>query len=209
MTLKAIIWDLGGVLVRTEDRSRRLQWEKRLDLAPGELDRLVFQGEQGRAAAFGKAQAQDIWRALADQFGLSPKDRKTIEDDFWAGDRVDYDLIELTRSLRPRQKTGLLSNAWPDLRHALQNVWHIDDAFDEIVISAEVGLAKPDPAIYHLMLQRLALEPAQAIFIDDFIENIEAADQLGMETIHFTSVAETKDKLARLFDLSSLDKTQG
>ncbi len=201
MTLKAIIWDLGGVLVRTEDRSRRRQWEERLRLAPGELDRLVFQGEKGRAAALGKAQAQDIWRSLADQFSLSSVDQKTLEDDFWAGDRVDYELVNLTRSLRPSLKTGLLSNAWPDLRHAMQDVWHIVDAFDEIVISAEVGLTKPDPAIYQLMLQKLAIEPSQALFIDDFIENIEAADRLGMETIHFTSATETQARLEQLLDL--------
>ena len=66
MSIEAVIWDFGGVLVRTEDRSRRMAWEQKLQLKDGDLDRLVFEGEAGRAAATGKAQADDIWKALKD-----------------------------------------------------------------------------------------------------------------------------------------------
>jgi putative hydrolase of the HAD superfamily len=198
MKIEAVIWDLGGVLVRTEDRSRRIHWEQKLKLEPGELDRLVFEGENGRKAAMGQAQAADIWRSLRNRFALSDEQQRLLEDDFWAGDRVDQDLIKLIRELRPRYKTGLLSNAWPDLRHAIEDLWGIADAFDEVVISAEVGMVKPDPGIYQLMLEQLGVDPAQGIFIDDFATNISAAKQLGMHTIHFTSATETQIRLKKL-----------
>ena len=198
MDIQAVIWDLGGVLVRTEDRSRRLHWEQKLGLDPGRLDKLVFEGELGKAAAFGKAQAADIWQALALQFNLSYAERTELEGDFWAGDCVDQGLISLTRTFQSKIATGLLSNAWPDLRHALETLWAIADAFDEIVISAEVGLAKPDPRIYQLILGRFGLNPVQAVFIDDFVENIEAAKQVGMHAIHFTTSAEVQEKLSHL-----------
>jgi epoxide hydrolase-like predicted phosphatase len=200
MKLEAIIWDLGGVLVRTEDRSRRISWEQKLQLEPGALDRLVFEGEMGRKAALGKAQAADIWRSIGLRFELSEGDRQQLEQDFWHGDRVDQDLISLTRKSRPQLKTGLLSNAWPDLRHALEDLWGIADVFDNITISAEVGIAKPNPKIYQLMLDQLGVEPPQAVFIDDFIENIDAAEQLGLQTIHFSSSEETQSRLTHLLE---------
>lgn len=198
MKIEAVIWDLGGVLVRTMDRSRRIQWEERLQLEKGELDRLVFEGHEGRAAALGNSKAANIWHSLRGHFKLSSEEIKLLEDDFWAGDRVDQELISLIRDLRQRFKTCLLSNAWPDLRHALENVWHIADAFDEIVISAEIGLVKPDPKIYKFALERLEVSPQKAVFIDDFLVNIETADALGLHTIHFVSSAETQTQLKRL-----------
>lgn len=201
MRIRAVIWDLGGVLVRTFDRSRRVRWEQQLHLEDGELDRLVFEGDTGRAAALGKAQAADIWRSIQEQFKLSRHESQRLEKDFWAGDRVDQELINLIRSLPPHYKTALLSNAWPDLRHAIENVWGIADAFDEILISAEIGLAKPDPRIYQLALERLGINPEQAVFIDDFQVNIDAAHTLGLHTILFTSSDSTQAKLAGLLAL--------
>jgi len=198
MTIKAVIWDLGGVLVRTEDRSRRIQWEQKLKLEPGELDRLVFGGVMGRKAAMGQAQAADIWHALRDRFELSDEEHLLLEEDFWAGDRVDQVLITLIRALRPRYKIGLLSNAWPDLRQAIEDLWGIADAFDKVVISAEVGMTKPDPRIYQFVLEQLDVKAPQAIFIDDFAINIKAAKKLGMHTIHFSSTTETQVKLKKL-----------
>jgi FMN phosphatase YigB (HAD superfamily) len=200
MKIKAVIWDLGGVLVRTFDRSQREDWERKFDLEAGELDRLVFEGEIGRAAALGKAEATDIWQSLGERFQLSERDLLLLEQDFWAGDCVDETLISLTRGFRPTINTGLLSNGWSDLRYALEELWNIADAFDEIVISAEVGLAKPDPRIYQLILNRLDVKPQQAVFIDDFMTNVEAARALGFETIHFTSSDDVQSRLRSLLE---------
>jgi putative hydrolase of the HAD superfamily len=203
MQIEAVIWDLGGVLVRTMDRSRRIKWEERLLLEKGELDRLVFKGSEGRAAALGNSNAAKIWLSLGERLKLSSEEIKILEDDFWAGDRVDQELITLIRDLRQQFKTCLLSNAWPDLRHALENVWQIADAFDEIVISAEIGLVKPDPKIYKFALERLEVSPQKAVFIDDFMVNIEAANALGLHTIHFVSSAKTQTQLKSLLALKN------
>jgi epoxide hydrolase-like predicted phosphatase len=207
MKIKAVIWDLAGVLVRTMDRSRRVQWEERLRLKRGELDRLVFEGDAGRAAALGNADSTHIWLSLRERFKLSSEQIKQLSDDFWAGDRVDQDLISLIRELRHEFKIGLLSNAWPDLRNAIENVWEIADVFDDIVISAEIGLVKPDPKIYEYSLNRLDISPQEAIFIDDFAVNIKAAQTLGLHTIHFISSAETQSQLKELLS-SQINRAQ-
>ena len=110
-------------------------------------------------------------------------------------------LIDYLRSLRPALKTGLLSNAWTSLRAALENQWAIADAFDVIVVSAEIGLAKPDPRIFHLALAELGVLPEEAVFLDDMQENIEAARFVGMRGILFANAQQAMDEIASIIDI--------
>ncbi len=201
--IRAVIWDLGGVLVRTEDWTPRARWEQRLGLEPGALSRLVFEGEASRMASIGRANTADVWRWVCRRLEIPEQEWSTLERDFWSGDRVDMEIIAFIRGLRPRIASGLLSNAWPSLRQALEEHWRIADAFDHIVISAEAGLVKPDPLIYHLALQGLGVLPQEAVFIDDFIENVEGARAVGMHAIHFRSPQQALGEVRSLLDNAS------
>ena len=70
------------------------------------------------------------------------------------------------------------------------------DHFEAILVSGEVGLTKPDPAIYHLTLERFGLRPEEVLFVDDLAVNIEAAHALGIPSHHFTGAAGLKRTLA-------------
>lgn len=183
--IQAVFWDLGGVILRTEDRTKRDHWEQRLGMEPRELDRFIFAGEMGQKAALGKASAEQVWEWVGHELNLSHEDRQQMIRDFWRGDDIDVELVRYIRGLRAQFLNGLISNAWLELRGQLVDHWHIDDAFDDLVISAEVGLAKPDPAIYRLALDRLEVQAEQAVFIDDFESNIAAASDLGMHAVLF------------------------
>lgn len=184
--IKAVFWDLGGVLVRTEDRSKRERWEQRLGMEPRQLERLIFGGDAGRKAALGEISVEQVWESVRQELDLSQDEKQQLARDFWQGDDLDLELVAFIRGLRAQFLTGLISNAWLELRELLESHWHIDDAFDDLVISAEVGLAKPDPAIYRLALERLEVEADRAVFVDDFKHNIVAAVDIGMHTVHFT-----------------------
>jgi putative hydrolase of the HAD superfamily len=183
--IKAIFWDLGGVLVRTEDRTKREDWEHRLGMDPRQLDRLIFGGDAGRKAALGEFSVDQVWESVRQELDLSQDEAQQLARDFWQGDDLDIGLVNYIRGLRAQFLTGLISNAWLELRDMLENHWHIDDAFDDLVISAEVGLVKPDLAIYNLALERLNVEADHAIFVDDFTQNIAAATDIGMHAVHF------------------------
>ena len=185
--IEAVIWDLGGVILRTEDRSMRAAWESRLGLSEGELDKLVFAGEMGRKAALGQAQAEDVWRWVGSRLDLAPEELERLQREFWQGDQLDGALVRFIRELRRYCRTALLSNAWPGMRQMIENEWGVADCFDDLFISAELGLAKPDPKVYRLALERLDLPPARAVFIDDFTENVRAASTLGLRAIQFLS----------------------
>lgn len=98
---------------------------------------------------------------------------------------LDHELVSLLRRLRGRYKTALLSNAPAELAQVLVDEFGIGNCFDAVVISAAVGVAKPDPAIYRLTLARLGVAPEEAVFIDDTQPNVEAAVALGMVGIHY------------------------
>jgi epoxide hydrolase-like predicted phosphatase len=200
--IKAIFWDLGGVLVRTEDWSPRQAWEQRLGLSDLRLTQLVFQGEAGRKAELGEGAGKEVWEWVGSQLNLEEADRHKLENDFWSGDQLDTELIELIRSLKDSYKLGLISNAWLDLRDWLDSTWEIADAFHDLVISAEVGMAKPDRRIYQLALTRLGVEAHHSVFVDDVLTNVHGASQAGMFAIQFTDRKTTVAKLEHLLNLS-------
>jgi putative hydrolase of the HAD superfamily len=197
MTLRAVLVDYGGVLVRTWDDSPRRAWAQRLGLEVGELARIVFESETARLAAIGKLDEAEHWRWVAQRLGLSPEEAAAFTFDFFAGDQADPELAALIRDLRPRYKTGLLSNCWPSLRSTLQHQ-QLDGLFDVLILSCEVGAAKPDPYIYQEALRQLGVAPHEAIFIDDFPANIEGARTLGLHTIPFRDTPSLKQALQAL-----------
>jgi len=196
---KAILWDLGGVILRTED------WEPRhcLDLPDGKIYELVFESEISRKATVGKASNDDIWMRVGEQLTLSSAELTLVRDEFWSGDQIDMELIRFIRARKTETKMGLLSNGWPSTRSFIDERWHIADIFDDMVISAEVGLAKPDQRIYQLALDRLGVEAEQTIFIDDFDENIQGARDLGIHGIHFQDPQIVMEELKDLLDFTA------
>ncbi len=200
--IAAVLWDLGGVILKTEDTSHREVWEKRFDLEPWGLEKLVFGNKVSRQASGGEASVDDIWEYVQDQLGLVDEDMAGFKKDFFAGDEIDQDLMDFIRSIKKNMKSGMITNAWPGMRHYIEEVWNIADAFDVIVVSAEVNLVKPHPEIFNLALEQLELDPEETIFIDDFIENVQGAEAIGMTGIHFVS---TDDVVAKLRGLLNID----
>ena len=112
--------------------------------------------------------------------------------------RLNKPLIEFARALRPTRLVSILSNAGSDLRKNYIQPYGFEGWMDDIVISAEVGLVKPDAAIYQLALERLKLTPEQAVFVDDLAENIEAARQAGLHAVQHTGNRATLSALSAL-----------
>ncbi len=196
--IKSVIFDVGGVLVRTHDQSGRRKWEARLGLKPGSLAQLVFNSEPGRKAQLGQASSQEVWTWVGTHLGLNRDELATLKHDFWAGDQVDYDLCDYIRRLRARYHTGMLSNSWARDGRAMAKKFGFADCFDVFITSAEVGMMKPDARIYHIAMQRLGVSPSESVFVDDFTENVEAARRLGMYVVHFAAPAQARGQLEEL-----------
>lgn len=198
MSIRAVIWDLGGVLVRTHDASGRERLAKRLGSTRPIIEELVFSSESSRLAQAGKITVEQHWENVGSIFGLTELELQDFQRDFWSGDRLDQQLVNTIRSLRSHYQTGLLSNHFLSLRGELKDVWQIEDAFDAIVISAEEGLLKPEERIYQHILERLAVKAEESVFIDDFSQNITGAQAVGMYAIHFRNPEQALSELKAL-----------
>lgn len=197
MSIKAVIFDIGGVLVRTEDLEPRRVWERRFGLPDWGLAQIVFDNPVAIEATLGRADLEAVWEVVRQRLHLTASELARLREEFWAGDRYDHTLLAYIRSLRPRYKTGIISNAWPGVRAA--HAAHLNaEAFDVILYSAEERLAKPDPAIYQRCLSRLNVAANEAVFVDDVRENIEAAQKLGMATVHFQKGTDVPTEFAKL-----------
>ena len=194
--IRAALFDFGGVILRTEDPTPRLQLAASLGLTVEEIYHLVFNSPSARLAATGKVTAAEHMESVRNALGISPDEFPVVIASFWKGDRVDQDLVEYIRELRASKKAALLSNAWDDLRSVLENHWGIINIFDELIISAEIGIAKPDPRIYQIAVGRLGVLPGEAVFVDDFIENVQAARACGLQAIQFKSYLQMRSDLA-------------
>jgi epoxide hydrolase-like predicted phosphatase len=194
----AVYFDMGGVLLRSESEAGRRKWERRLGLATGQLADIVFQNPAAALATVGQAGTDEVWAEVGRQLALTAAPLAELRADFFAGDAFDVELLAFIRALRPRLKTGVISNAWPDTRAATRLCLNAT-IFDVLVFSGEEGLQKPDPEIYRRALARLEVAPGEAIFVDDVLANVDGARAVGMAGIQFLSSAQVRAELgARL-----------
>ena len=195
MSIQAIYFDIGGVLVRTEDRTPRTRLAVRLGMTYEALEELVFGGESGCKGQLGEITAEQQWTYVCQQVNWPLTDWRNLEAEFFIGDRLDIELVDTIRGLHARYKTGLISNALSNVRAAIKDKWRMADAFDTLIISAEVGLMKPDPRIFQIALQSLGVQPAEAVFVDDFPHNVEGARAVGMHAIQFRNPKQVRQDL--------------
>ena len=109
--------------------------------------------------------------------------------------------MEYIQSLRLRYKTALLSNAWDGTREMVRGIYDFTGVFDFVVFSAEVRMRKPDPEAFRLVLDRLEVQPQEAVFVDDFPPNIEAARRMGLHVVHFQDPRQARRDLASLLEV--------
>ena len=198
--IKAIIFDMGGVILRTEDKTSRTELAKHFGLSREQLEDLVFNSPSAMAATVGTIGEREHWRAVWQGLNVPEAEWEACEAAFWKGDFLDQTLISFLRSQQGTRVTALLSNAWSGAREALTHKHPCLDAFDISVFSYEVKLAKPDPAIYDLILARVGVEAQQAIFLDDNEANIISAGNLGIKAIRFFSADQALREIHSLID---------
>ena len=192
--IEAIIFDVGGVLVRTFDHTGRRAWEARLNLPANGAEAIVLNSEMGHRAQRGEITDDELWAWVGDHLNLGDE-LEAFRRDFWRGDAVDAGLVELVKRLNGRYQMAIISNATDALLDSLDN-YELLPEFDLVVGSAYEGVMKPDPAIYETTLARLGRRPEETVFIDDAPANIAGASSMGMYTILFRPSLDLVTELA-------------
>jgi putative hydrolase of the HAD superfamily len=183
MTIRAVFFDVGGVLLHETNHDKRHEWEARLGLSQGQLRQIVSATPAAARAASGAVSEQDVWKEIGGQLGLREDQLPELQRDFWAGEQLDTELVQFVQSLRPHYKIGIISNAWSDARFFHNDKFKMNTWTDGAIYSAEVRLLKPDPRIYQLALAQLDVRADESVFVDDMLVNVEAAQALGLKGV--------------------------
>ena len=190
MAIRAVVFDIGGVLEITPDLGVTRQWETRLGLVNGELDERMY--DAWRGGSIGTITLDDVHQALRDRLGLDERQLAAFMADLWREylGTPNTELIEYVRQLRPRYRTGILSNSFVGAREREQQAYGFEDLVDEIVYSHESGMSKPDPRIYALACTRLDVRPPETAFVDDADACVAGALEAGLHSIRFRDNAQ-------------------
>ncbi len=202
MGIRAVIFDVGSVLVHEEPVEHLLDsWHRRSGI---DLDRLheAVTAIDPVASATGALSEQDVEDGLVRAFDLTPEQAAGWMSDLWdwyCGSSNEV-VRDYARSLRPGLVTAILSNSFDGARREEERRLHFADDFDPIVYSHEAGMAKPDPKVFLFTLDAIGCAPTEAAFVDDRMENVEAAAALGIRAVHHVDTFSTLAALDRLLD---------
>jgi epoxide hydrolase-like predicted phosphatase len=198
MGIRAVVFDIGGVLEITPDLGVTRQWEERLGLPAGGLDERMREAWIGGST--GTITLDDVHQALSDRLGLDQGQLAEFMADLWREylGTANTELIEYARRLRPRYRTGIISNSFVGAREREHAAYGFEDLVDEIVYSHEAGMSKPDPRIYALACTRLGVRPEEIVFLDDSEMCAAGAREAGMHAVRYTGNAQAIAEIDRL-----------
>jgi putative hydrolase of the HAD superfamily len=198
MVICAVVFDIGGVLEIDPDLGVIPMWENRLGLPAGELNERMHDAWVG--GSIGTISEDDVHQALRDRLGLDERQVAAFLADIWREylGTPNTELIEYARRLRPRYRTGILSNSFVGAREKEQAAYGFEDMVDDIVYSHEAGMSKPDPRIYALACTRLGVRPEETVFVDDRVYCVAGAREAGMHAVHFQHNTQAIEDIDRL-----------
>ena len=202
MAIRAVLFDFGGVLYKTPDRGWMKKWQRLLGLGKDEVISSIILSQDDspymQAIMEGRIPESEIWERMGKRWRLSPLLVRWIKRSSMSRRRLNEDVAEFLASLRPKYRTGILSNAGSDARAMFTSIFGFDHLVDEMIISAEEGIAKPDERIYKIALEKMGVEPGEALFLDDLSANVAAARQLGMKAVQFLETSQALSEVRAL-----------
>ena len=202
MAIRAVVFDIGGVLEVTPDLGVIEWWETRLGLRAGELNQRMHDTWVG--GGIGTVTEDDVHQAITDRLGLDGQQLAAFMAGIWREylGTANTGLIEYARRLRPRYRTGILSNSFVGAREREQAAYGFEDLVDEIVYSHEAGMSKPDPRIYALICARLDVHPHETVFLDDTDRCVDGAREAGIHAVCYRDNEQAIQDIEKLLTAS-------
>ena len=207
MAIKAVVFDIGGVLERVDDDAWPEtwvgRWERRMNLPEGHLAAALVEHAPGGDVVTGGVTEAQLRAMYAGALGLDEEQADQMMTEMWDAycGELDVELRDFAAGLRPTYATAILSNSADGARREEQRRYGFEQLVDVIVYSHEVGLAKPDPEVFRLTEERLGVEPHEIVFLDDHEGHVEAARSLGWHAVHHLSTPASIRKVLRLLEM--------
>ncbi|GII54359.1 hydrolase [Planotetraspora thailandica] len=195
----AVLCDFDGV-IRFYDGAELAELESSFGIEPGTTARAAFAPHLDGPALTGEATVEQWMDSVVAELAtrIPPEQARKLGDAFASAPfSTDQNVLDLLRHAQTQVPVVLVSNATLRLEEDLDRLG-LAYFFDEVVSSARVGAAKPDPRIYQIAAERAGANPQRCLFVDDRAENAEAAVALGMTGLLYREVADLQRALAPL-----------
>jgi len=191
---------VGGVISPDNVEEKLADLAREYDLPE---DRLRADGLSLREAADrGDLDEAAYWRTLLERHGVTPRPRDLTIEPYL---RVDERMVALVHGLTGQVRVGILSNDTPQMAAARRRMYDPAAALSPVVISAEVGLLKPEAAIYRHAVAAAGCPAGSALFIDDRPHNVVGARAAGLQAVRFRGVEDLRRRLIAEFSLTVED----
>jgi HAD superfamily hydrolase (TIGR01509 family) len=187
--IKGIIFDCFGVLV-----GRGFENTYRTAGGDPNGDREFIDDMLGKAN-MGLISDDEFRAGMADKLGIDAGEWRNLVK---SAEQPDIDLLNFVKKMRLQYKTALLSNANKgSVERKIGEAW-LKSCFDAVVVSAEIGMVKPDPRIYYSTAKKLGLPASECVFIDDAQIYVDGAKTVGMHAILYRGLESLKTDLETL-----------
>jgi epoxide hydrolase-like predicted phosphatase len=203
--VNGLIVDFGGVL--TTNVFDSFKEFCRAEGLPEDTVKKIFRDREGPGLALlrqlekGELTAEEFSEKFAPILGVSPDN---LVERLFGGIGPDEPMLEAVRRARNAgKKTGLISNSWGN--GLAYDPALLDELFDAVVISGDVGLHKPQPEIFVMGAERIGVAPEECVFVDDLRENCEGAEAVGMKAILHRGAEGTLPELEELLGVPLSD----
>lgn len=204
MTVEAVIFDFGGVLTSSPfEAFTRFETERGL---PVDIIRRTNAANhlENAWARFERAEVDidtfdELFAAESLALGAEVRGRDVLP--LLQGD-LRPEMVEALKRIKAQFKTGCITNNLPanaigSLTGRSLYIAEVMVLFDHVIESAKIGLRKPDPRIYQMMVETLKVDPNNCVYLDDLGVNLKPARQMGMTTIKVTSGAQAIAELEK------------
>jgi putative hydrolase of the HAD superfamily len=193
-SIKAVIWDLSGVVLHTVKGTFYSLMAERLGAPLKDIERLMS-SEENELWDLGMISDDAYYAFLLEGLNIPMEKisiiRKFVLEDFY----IDQEILAYIKKIQKSYTTALLTNFPSHVHDFMKTDWIVDGAFDHMIASCDVKLLKPDPAIYTLTLARIGCQAEETVFIDDREINVKAAEKLGINGIVYQSQSQTINDL--------------
>ena len=201
MTIKCIIIDLGDVLIEL-DFSIFLNEV----ISPSPLNKpktpiMLEFFRQSDTYHQGKITDEEFYKQACEILGACSLDKKEFYTSFNSIlSDINLDMVELIRNIKSSNNVTLIcmsninSSHWKYLKKQKWDIWEL---FDEFILSHEIHITKPDPRVFQLALEKVGSKPEEVLFIDDGLNNVRAAQEIGINAIKFVGLDNLVEELQK------------
>lgn len=195
--VRAVFFDIGNVLLRFSSRAvlKKIAWEVRG--CPVKLAKYLWHSDIGERIERGELGGKELYALFQKELGYkgTPAQFRLLWCDHFTLDRGSYALLKRTAKSVP---TYLLSNTNEMHIDFIRERYEFPSVVRGAILSHELGLRKPDPAIYRAALKLSGTKPEETVFVDDLKPNVESAKRLGMIAIRYQGAEDLRRRFETL-----------